>query len=97
MCLFFLEPRTHEKGGVGTMVGSKVPLLANTHNPPKKGRGELKLPLFFFFFYVCLFQEEAHVGFAIIVFFTKKAIVAMIGIKAFLFIYIHNQREKNVA
>jgi hypothetical protein len=69
-CAYFPWKQTQEKGGVGAMVGSKVPLLANTHNKKKGGR-KLKLPLFFFFFYVCLSQEEASIGFAITMFFTE--------------------------
>ncbi len=54
----------------------------------------MKLPLFFLFFYGCLFQEEAPTSFAITMLFIEQAVVALTRIEALSFAYIHNQRKK---
>lgn len=58
------------------------------------GGGELNLPPLPFFFYVCLFLEEATTSIAIMVFVILQTIIAMIWDEAPSPTCIHKQRKK---
>jgi len=70
LCPFFLETSTQKKGELKQWWGAKLFCL-QTPTTKKGGEGGLKLPLFFLFFYGCLFQEEAPTSFAITMLFIE--------------------------
>jgi hypothetical protein len=69
-CFSWKQQAHMKKGELERWWGAKL-LCLQTPTTTKKGAGELRLPLFFFFSYVCLFQEEVPIGFAITMFFTE--------------------------